>query len=293
MFSRSSCCQLSILPRLCSRKAFSKSPLHQQNRTLKLWITATSQKNLPGREILNYENLILPPATSYKLQLLSPDSIKQKDVEKPDSSSRVLTAPSVVSLKDVLDNHLPGGILLARPLNPQNPKQYCLQQAEYQETKAHKRPPKYKAPNPASDCKVLSFGPYHEWSFIQDKLEKARSWLEDGYTVEIGVAWSRKKDEIPNQKAMEEVVDNCLHLRPDVIQKAMPEKSIISISPKTNSLRYAWVISPLRNRRQKLLARILESNFERKKDEVARLDRAGLYEGKRLLPTMKQARGML
>jgi hypothetical protein len=301
MFSKSSCCLLSIAPRVYSYRVLSIVPVHQPSRGLKLWITAVSWKNIPGRDILNYQNLEFPPAESCKLQLLSPESIEYKDVKDVDESSRIKTIPSVVdnpsyeevTLQHVMDNHLHGGMLLARPANQKNPNQYCLQQAEHQETKPYKRPSQYKAGNPASDCKSLNFSPDSDWHFIQDRLEKARSWLGSGYNIEIGVAWSRKKDEIPNQEEMKKLMDRCLHLRPDVIQKGMPAKSMIGIMAQTNWLRYAWVVAPTRKRGEVFEASLLMRNFQRKRNQVAGLNTAGLYEGKRLLLPAKQAKKLL
>lgn len=298
MFSRCGRYLLTNSPRVLSCITASKSPASQQIRGLKLWVTAVSPKGLPGREILNYQKLELRPAESCMLQLLHPDSIEYKPVKELDHSSRLQTVPSVVenpsyeeiSLQEVLDNRLQGKMCLARPLNQQNPKQYCLQLVEEQEVKPRKRPRKFGGDYPASDCKVLGFSPQNDWNIIQDRLEKARSWLNISLTVEISVAWSRKKDEIPKKEAMDELLDNNLHLRPDVIQALMPVKSMISIAPQTNWLRYAWVISPIRNKREKHWAPSLNNRFEQKQKDVATLNASGLYEGNILQVTTKEAR---
>jgi hypothetical protein len=289
------------MPRVCSYRALPINPVRQQSQGLKLWITAVSYKNIPGLDILDYQDFELPPAESCKLQLLSPESIEHKDVKNVDQSNRLKTVPSVVdnpsyeevTLQYVLDNHLHDGMLLARPINQQNPAQYCLQQAEHQETTPYKRPPKFKAEHPASDCKSLNFSPQNDWHIIQDRLEKARGWLENGYTAEIAVAWSRRKDQIANHEELGKLVDQCLHLRPDVIQRAMPKNSVISIPPQTNGLRYSWVVSPTRKPREKHLASNLMQNYEKKKAQVAGLNLAGLYVGKTLQVPGRVAKEML
>ncbi|KAF7883155.1 uncharacterized protein EAF01_011664 [Botrytis porri] len=252
-----------------SRHRFRPSLFQQQYRTIKLFLYAATPSQVGSQKLANYDKFIISDPESCNLQLINPDSIVyEAQDDKKGTIAIVKPDPSYkeTNLKWVLDNCIQHGTFLAKPENQQNSTQYYLQKVPDQELRGNVSFQSGLKNAPGGDAsarrvKQLIFTPTHDWVFIQRQLKVAREWLEFSKraVVEVHVSPNRKKDVIKNEE-VGKFPDLYLHLRPDVIAKAMPTGSRIIIEPQTDGYEYCWVMS--RNGSE---CKKLSNTFENKK----------------------------
>ncbi|KAJ8062751.1 hypothetical protein OCU04_008011 [Sclerotinia nivalis] len=245
----------------------------QQYRTIKLFTYTTTPSKVGLQKLTEYNKFIISDPESCQVQLIDSDSI-----EYPPSSSQNDKKPTIANIKPnptikktnlkwVLENHIQHGTFLAPRENRHNSNQYYLQKISEEEitkpipaSRGLKSAPGGYAS--ARRVKLFPFHPTHDWHHIQKQLRIARAWLQSSKraVVEIHVCLDRKKHAIKNEEEIRRIPDKCLHLRPDVIVKAMPEGTQITIKPQTNGGEYCWVMS-----RHKGECESLSARFENKK----------------------------
>ncbi|KAF7943982.1 hypothetical protein EAE96_010394 [Botrytis aclada] len=252
-----------------SRNIFNPSLPQQQYRTISLFLWSATRGQIVSQKLANYDKFIISDPESCNVQLIDSESIVyEAQDDKKRTIATVKQDPSYkeTNLKWVLDNCIQHGTFLARPENQHNPTQYYLQKVSDQELKGNISTQSSLKNAPGGDAsarrvKQFAFTPTHNWVFVQRQLKVAREWLEYSKraVVEIHVSPNRKTKAIKYEE-VGKIPNTCLHLRPDVIAKAMPKGSQITIEPQTDGYKYCWVMSRDDSRSKKL-----SNTFENKK----------------------------
>ncbi|TGO53815.1 hypothetical protein BCON_0117g00070 [Botryotinia convoluta] len=252
-----------------ARNLFNQSLFQQQYRTINLFVNAASPSQVAPQKLANYDKFIISDPESCHLQLIDSKSIvyeAQDDKKRTIATVKPYPSYKETNLKWVLDNCIQHGTFLAKPENQHNSTQYYLQKISDQELKGNISTQSGLKNAPGGDAsarrvKQLVFTPTHDWVSVQRQLKVAREWLEYSKwaVVEVHVSPNRKKNATKNEE-VGKIPNLCLHLRPDVIVKAMPKGSQITIEPQTDGYEYCWVMSRNGSEYKKL-----SNTFENKK----------------------------
>ncbi|KAF7858940.1 hypothetical protein EAF04_008981 [Stromatinia cepivora] len=268
------------------KNLYRPSTFQQQYRTIKLFTYTTTPSKVGLQKLTDYKNFIISDPESCQVHLIDSDSIESQSSSIQDDEKTTIAniKPNPIkktNLKWILENHIQHGTFLARPANRHNSNQYYLQKISEEEitkpmpaSRGLKSAPGGYAS--ARRVKLFPFHATHDWHHIQKQLRIARAWLQGSKraVVEIHVFLDRKKHAIKNEEEIRKIPDKCLHLRPDVIVKAMPRGTQITIEPQTNGGEYCWVMS-----RHEGECRNLSARFENKRKLETRKQRLLLEKG--------------
>ncbi|ESZ91959.1 hypothetical protein SBOR_7649 [Sclerotinia borealis F-4128] len=224
----------------------------QQYRTIKLWMYAKTASQVGLQNITNYRRFEISTPESCEVQLIDPGSIEYLPSPLIDDPGRmvahVIENPAFITLplNVVIRKHIKDGIFLGVPEDRQNTSQYYLQKvADKNYSPYTGKSLGFPGDASARRVKLLPFHPDQPWPHIQRVLKEAREWLQSTprAVIEIHVAPSRSKGAVKNEKEVKEIPSKCLHLRPDVIKRAMPWNVKYGVHAQTNDVEYCWVLS--------------------------------------------------
>jgi len=177
-----------------------------------------------------------------------------------------------ITLEDVLESHLKPGLFLVpveTPDSTQHQQQYLLKPIDMKIPHTLKSGKTSKRPR--RGVKEFHFTlPPPVLYFTQCMW---RSWhiLQAGIPVEIQAHAFYGKPDNEDPKMIIEKINQNLHMRPDVILKAMPRASSIRVQPQTNRTKVCWVMgSPLIKRNGDVTKRGDDTDIfhERQQEEV-------------------------
>jgi hypothetical protein len=215
--------------------------ISQCRRSLHLWYATTARLGLGNHEIKSYvkafeifENTDRQYLPRLDLWTEEPRRLIERNID----------------LQTVIQKHIRPGIFLTRlrvlkaeDENPSPNRQYMLSRINLQKVPSTARAtmPKYrKRPSaefhitPGEDGNLDRFS--HDMYLAWHKLKSRQPRL-----VEFHI---HRKGNKPNKEAFRKLLEENLHLWPDVIGKAMPEGSGTVVDPQTNFIKICWVIGP-------------------------------------------------
>ncbi|KAI9696506.1 MAG: hypothetical protein M1820_008134 [Bogoriella megaspora] len=142
------------------------------------------------------------------------------------------------TLREILDMLGPGKMLL--PIWTKS----CVKLPEYKVQPIARMKPLKRTfvPGPATRVQ-FHFHRGNSNNYILQRLADAYVQLQAGKNVEIFLHAIGKKFGTEDNRLTHELVEECLHLRPDVILKTMPEGIIILIEPQTSKVAYGFAIA--------------------------------------------------
>ncbi|CAD6446899.1 84e6dfea-f671-4216-8f7a-43988f07a060-CDS [Sclerotinia trifoliorum] len=233
------------------------STYQQQTRTIKLFTYAATPSKVGLQKLAEYKDFILSDPESCQVELIDPESIEFQPSPTPhDKNPTIATIKpnpiiQTTTLKSILENHMQDGTFLAPREDGKGSNQYYLQKIPEEEI-SHPEPTASisrglkSAPGgdaSARRVKLFPFHAMHDWYHVQRQLRIARAWLQSSKraVVEIHVCIDRKKNAVKDAEAVAEIPRRCLHFRPDVIVRAMPKGTKITIQAQTNG-EYCWVM---------------------------------------------------
>jgi len=150
-----------------------------------------------------------------------------------------------ITLADILKNHVKPGLLLV-PSHPiSSEQQYYLRPID---TKNPPSQPK-SLKRPKRNTKEFHFSFTAPVAYFTIFMYTAWHTLQAGIPVEIHVHGDRARQRSRPGNAdyiewYKEQINHNLHLRPDVILKAMPEASWIQLEPVSDRNKVCWMIGP-------------------------------------------------
>jgi hypothetical protein len=209
----------------------------QFRRSLHLWYATNAKTSLGNHKIKDF----VKAADLFKKSNLKYGPRLDLWTEK----LRKLIAPNI-DLQTVIQKHIRPGIFLTRLRDPkaeaENPspiRQYMLSRINVEKVPSTKNLVKGRGSNefhfpPGKDGNLDYFS--HCMYLAWHKLSSHR-------LVEFHI---HQKVKLPNEEAFRKLVEENFHLWPDVIGKAMPERSATVVDPQTNFIKMCWVIGPPR-----------------------------------------------
>lgn len=162
-----------------------------------------------------------------------------------------------MTLDEALDKHIKPGVILLRKRGwvkgeePRSPEQYVLAKLSTEVT-----PPNISTKRGGhSKARGVNQFYLHTWAdadYLKHKLEVAYHKLKTDFRVEFHVGEKRLGDK--DFRSDGRLFQDLVHLRPEVIQKAMPESSAIVLAPQTDYREYCWVVEGYRKQKGGVLA---------------------------------------
>ncbi|KAI4131726.1 MAG: hypothetical protein LQ347_002863 [Umbilicaria vellea] len=156
-----------------------------------------------------------------------------------------------MTLDEALDQHIKPGVILLRKREwvkgeaLRSPEQYVLANLKTTDV-----PPnfskRHSGQSRARGAKQIFLHTWADIGYCKHKLETAYFMLKSNFRVEFHVG--EKKGGDRDFRSSVRLSHDLVHLRPEVIQKAMPENSGIIISPQTDFREYCWVVAGPRNK---------------------------------------------
>lgn len=155
-----------------------------------------------------------------------------------------------MTLDEALEKHIKPGVILLRKREwvkgeePRSPEQYVLVKLSTEIT-----PPnittKRGGQSKARGAKQMFLHTWADAKYCKHKLEVAYHMLQADFRVEFHVGEKRLGDK--DFRSDRRLFQDLVHLRPEVIQKAMPASSGIVIEPQTDYREYCWAVgAPLK-----------------------------------------------
>lgn len=207
----------------------------QCRRSLHLWYATKAKTSLGNHEIKSF----VKAADLFKKSNLKYGPRLDLWTEKP----RELIAPNI-DLQTVIQKHIRPGIFLTRlrdsKAEAENPSpicQYMLSRINVEKVPSTKNSGKGRGSN------EFHFSPGKDGNLDHFSHCMYLAWhkLKSGRLVEFHI---HQKAKLPNEEAFRKLVEENFHLWPDVIGKAMPERSATVVDPQTNFIKMCWVIGP-------------------------------------------------
>ena len=219
-----------------SASSTSRDPVIQQCRAFNLMYAASTKRHLGNHKSLNYVRFKYSENRACELELWT---------QNPDAKIGRMT------LDEALEEYIKPGVLLLRknePVEgetPQAPEQYVLVNMNTNTTPKDLAT-KLKGHSKGRGAKQLFLQTWADMSYCERKLSWAYHMLQSRLRVEIHVGERQKGDK--DFRSGSRLFEDLVHLRPEVIQRAMPEGSGIIIDPQTNYQEYCWVVGPPRKK---------------------------------------------
>jgi hypothetical protein len=211
--------------------------IRQCCRSLHLWYAATTKTSLGNHEIKSY----VKAADLFKKS--DREYLQRLDLwaEKPQQLIK-----KNVDLRTVLKEHIRPGIFLTR-LRDSKPeaenssplRQYTLRSIDVNKVPSMSITRKGRG---SSEFHILP-GENGNPDHFSHCMYMAWHKLMSGKLVEFHI---HQRGNLPNEDGFRKLVEENLHLWPDVIGKAMPKCSGTVVDPQTNFIKMCWVIGPPR-----------------------------------------------
>lgn len=221
-----------LLRETCRTRSILRDPFIQQCRSFNLYYSATTKTALG-----NHKNI---PFVPFQYSRKTPFEIELWDFK---SSSKI----GNMSLTEALDQHIKPGVILLRKRKwvkgeaPRSPEQYVLVKLKT-ETAPPNVASKHSGQSKARGAKQMFLHTWADMEYCKHKLEAAYHMLKANFRVEFHVGERRLGDK--DFRSVGRLFQDLVHLRPEVIQKAMPENTGIIIDPQTDYREYCWVVGP-------------------------------------------------
>jgi hypothetical protein len=148
-----------------------------------------------------------------------------------------------VELRTALEKYIKPGVFLT-PLGaskeaveePPKPRQYTLKHINVDKA------PSITKRTIRRGASEIHLGPGSQ-KYFHHRMYIAWHKLNSGEKVEFQVHRTGGK-RLPNENELRSLIEENIHLRPDVIAKAMPQFSGMIVDPQTDFLKMCWVIGP-------------------------------------------------
>jgi hypothetical protein len=207
----------------------------QCRRSLHLWHATTAKTSLGNHEIKSYVKAADLFKKSNRKYLPRLDLWTEEPRELIGSN---------IDLQTVIQKHIRPGIFLTRLRDPkpeaENPspiRQYMLSRINVEKVPSIANSRKGRVSSEVH----ISPGEDGNLDYFSHCMYLAWHKLNSRRLVEFHI---HQKEKLPNEKAFRKLVEENLHLWPDVIGKAMPEGSGTVVDPQTNFIKMCWVIGP-------------------------------------------------
>ncbi|SLM40000.1 hypothetical protein LPUS_10669 [Lasallia pustulata] len=222
-----------LLRKPCVAGSISRDPVVIQHRAFNLMYSALTKEHRTNHKLKAYVPFNTTPETACQLELWNSHARKKI---------------GLVTLDELLEKYLQPGVILLRKNEPVKgeappyPHQYILKHL-----KTHTAP-KNMAPTLSGQSKGRRVKQVfiHTWAdmkYCNLKLHWAyHMLLQSRLPVEFHVTEKKVGDK--DFRTSRRLTEDLIHLRPEVIQRAMPENAAIIINPLTNYTEYCWVVGP-------------------------------------------------
>lgn len=225
---------LQILRDIYLTSSISRTPAIQQCRAFNLMYSASTKTHLGNHKNIDYVPFKYSTKTACEIELWN---------DKPSAKIGQMT------LHEALEKYIRPGVILLRKnesvkgVAPQSPEQYVLVNLKT-DTLPNNLATTLEGHSYGRGAKQFYLHTWADMGYCRHLLERAYQSLKARLCVEFHVCEKRTGD--IDFQSDSRLFGDLVHLRPEVIQRAMPEKSGIIIVPQTNYREYCWVVGPPR-----------------------------------------------